>query len=80
MDRKKSVKFALGLLQVIILASAFFFFFGSVASILYILGEVDVAVVMDYLLLMSSMEGFGIVVFLEGLYYYTFKRGRKVRK
>lgn len=80
MGIQKSVKIALVLLQVGILASAFFFFFGWVAAILYVLGEVSVAEILDYLLVMASMEGFGFMVFLEGLAYYTFKKNRKVRK
>lgn len=79
MERKKRLKTAVRILQVVILSGAFLFFFGGVASILYILGEIDVVVVVDYLLFMSNME-FGFIVFLEGLYYYTFKHGRKVKK
>ena len=65
MGFRKSVKFALALLQVGILASAFFFFFGWIAMILYVLGEISIAEILDYLLVMASMEGFSFVVFLE---------------
>jgi len=77
---KKSVKFAIVLLQVAILFLCFMFFFGWVAAILYLLGEVSLVEVLDYLIIMSSIGNFGVVVFLEGLAYYTFKKNRKVRK
>jgi hypothetical protein len=77
MRRRNFVKYALVVIQVGILASAFFFFFGWVAMVLYILGEISVAEIVDYLLIMSSMEGFSFIVFLEGLAWMALKKNRR---
>ena len=65
--------------QIIILTTAFFFVSGLFASILYLLGEVSFAEVLEYLEILAGSEGVSIPVFLEGLWYYTFKKNRKNR-
>jgi len=77
MRRRKFVKYALVVMQVGILASAFFFFFGWIAMVLYVLGEISIAEIVDYLLIMTSMEGFSFLVFLEGLAWVAFKKNRR---
>lgn len=79
MRRRNFVKYALVVIQVGILASAFFFFFGWMAMVFYILGEISVAEIVDYLLIMSSMEGFSFIVFLEGLAWVALKKNRRKR-
>ncbi len=80
MQQRNFVKYALVVIQVGILASAFFFFFGWVAMALYILGEISIAEIVDYLLLMTSMEGFSFIVFLEGLAWVVFsKKNRRTK-
>jgi hypothetical protein len=71
------VRNALVVIQVGILASAFFFFFGWLAMVLYILGEISIAEIVDYLLLMTSMQGFSLFVFFEGLMWVVFKKSRR---
>lgn len=64
-------------IQVGILASAFFFFFGWLAMALYVFGEISIAEIVDYLVIMTSMEGFSFIVFLEGLSWVVLKKNRK---
>lgn len=77
---KRHIHFVLVLLQVGLLTSAFFLLFGWVSAVLFILGEVSVAEILDYLIVMSSMEGFGLFVFFEGLAWVVLKKNRKARK
>jgi len=64
-------------LQVVALATAFFFISGLFASVLYLLGEVSFAEVLEYLEILAGSESVSIPVFLEGLFYYTFKKNRR---
>jgi hypothetical protein len=73
----KRVKYALVILQVGILASAFFAFFGFVAMALYILGEISIAEIVEYLILTTSWESVSFVTVLEGLLWVAFKKNRR---
>ena len=75
MEKKKIVV----LVQVIFLATAFFFMSGFFASALYLLGEVEFSEVLQYLEILAGSESVSIPIFLEGLFYYTFKKNRKLR-
>ena len=75
--RIKRVRYALVLLQIGILASAFFLFFGFVAMILYLLGELSIAEIVDYLIISTTWESVSIITFLEGLLWVAFKKTRK---
>jgi hypothetical protein len=44
---------------------------------LYLLGEVSFAEVLEYLEILAGSESISIPVFLEGLFYYTFKKNRR---
>lgn len=77
MRRRNFVKYTLVVAQVGILSILFFSFFGWIAMVLYILGEISVAEIVDYLFIMSSMEGFGFIVFLEGLAWVVLKKNRR---
>ncbi|HVB66164.1 MAG TPA: hypothetical protein VND01_00545 [Candidatus Acidoferrales bacterium] len=66
--------------QVLVLAVAFFLVSGIYASILFLLNEVSFASVITYLEILSESESISIPVFLEGLFYYTFKKNRKQLK
>lgn len=74
----KCIKYALVLLQVGLLASAFFLFFGFVAMVLYLLGELSIAEIVDYLIISTTWESVSLITFLEGLLWVTFKKTRKV--
>lgn len=74
---KRHIKFALVLLQIGLLSSAFFFLFGVSSAILFVLNEISLADILDFLLIMSSMEGFSFIVFLEGLFWVVFKKNKK---
>jgi len=63
--------------QVLVLAVAFFLVSGIYASILFLLNEVSFASVITYLEILSESESISIPVFLEGLFYYTFKKNKK---
>lgn len=76
MEKKKFVV----LVQVIFLAIAFFFISGFFASALYLLGEVNFAEVLEYLEILAGSESVSIPIFLEGLFYFTFRKNRKARK
>ena len=80
MGIRKNVKLALVLLQVILLASAFFVLFSPVTAILFILSEISFAEVADFLALAVVSDGLGAVLFLETLAWVAFKKNRKVRK
>ena len=75
-QQKKRIKYALVLLQVGLLASAFFLFFGLVAMTLYLIGEISIAEIVDYLLLSTTWESVGIITFFEGLIWIAFKKNR----
>jgi len=45
--------------------------------VLYLLGEVSFAEVLEYLEILAGSESVSIPVFLEGLFYYTFKKNRR---
>ena len=65
------------ILQVVILAIAFFIISGLFASILYLLGEVSWAEVVTYCEILAGSESVSTPIFLEGLFYYTFKKNRR---
>lgn len=74
------VKYTLVLIQVGLLASAFFLFFGSVAMVLYVIGELSIPEIVDYLLISTTWESVSLVTFLQGLLWVTFKKTKKVVK
>lgn len=75
--RIKRIKYALVLLQVGLLASAFFIFFGFVAMILYLLGELSIAEIMEYLIISTTWESVSLTTFFSGLLWVAFKKTRK---
>ncbi|MDE1770173.1 MAG: hypothetical protein KGI28_06440 [Thaumarchaeota archaeon] len=75
-QKNRRIKYALVLLQVGLLASAFFLFFGLVAMTLYLIGEISIAEIVDYLLLSTTWESVSLITFLEGLIWIAFKKNR----
>jgi hypothetical protein len=69
----KHVKYALVIIQIVVIAGAFLFFFGTIAMILFIAGEISFSEILEYLVITSGFESISVWVFLEGLLWTFFK-------
>jgi len=65
--------------QILVIGVAFFFVSGIYAAILFYLNEISFSEVITYLEILAESESISIPVFLEGLFYYVFKKSRKNR-
>lgn len=71
------VKYGLVILQVAFLATLFFSFFGFIAMVLYILGEIDLVFLVEYFIFATTWESISIITFLRGLFWIVLKRNKK---
>lgn len=71
---QKRIRYALVIIQIITLASAFFLFTGFIGLALFLMGEVSLVEIAEYLILATTWESISIITFLQGLLWTFFKR------
>jgi hypothetical protein len=73
----RQVRYALVIIQVLTLASAFFLLTGFIGLALFLIGEISFAEIVEYLMIATTWESISIITFLQGLVWTFFKRRMK---
>jgi hypothetical protein len=61
------------MIQIVVIAGAFLFFFGWLSMLLFLSGEISFSEILEYLVIASGFESISVWVFLEGLIWTFFK-------
>jgi len=73
----RRIRYALVIIEVLTISSAFFLFTGIIGLTLFFMNEISLVEIAEYLIVATTWESISIITFLEGLMWTFLKRRTK---